>query len=68
VIGARQLVVHEAFETTVISELYPVLLTPITKIGAESLGGAERTTFLHPPAICAAPFSSLKKTPVDSHT
>ena len=67
-IGARQLVVQEAFETTVISELYPVLLTPITKIGDESFGGAERTTFLHPPTICPADFSSLKKTPVDSQT
>merc|ERR1719421_241470 len=47
--GARQLVVHEAFETTVSAPVYLVLFTPMTYIGTESLGGAEMMTFLQPP-------------------
>ena len=49
VMGARQLVVHEAFETTVMSEVYFSSLTPITKIGTLSLGGAEMIAFFAPP-------------------
>jgi len=41
-------------------------LTPTTNIGASSFGGAERTTFFAPPAICAAPLSLVRKTPVAS--
>merc|ERR1719262_454149 len=44
--GARQLVVHEAFDTTVSPPEYFVLLTPMTYIGTESFGGAEMMTFL----------------------
>merc|ERR1719191_1467468 len=47
--GARQLVVHEALETTVSAPVYFVLLTPMTYIGTASLGGAEIMTFLQPP-------------------
>ena len=47
--GARQLVVHDALETTCMSLVYPCSLTPITNIGVSSLAGAEMTTFLAPP-------------------
>jgi len=47
--GARQLVVHEALETTFMLEAYFCWLTPMTKIGTSSLGGAEMMTFLAPP-------------------
>merc|ERR1711990_327683 len=57
VMGARQLVVQEALETTVMSLLYPSWLTPTTKIGQASFGGAERTTFLAPPLMWRSPFS-----------
>ena len=66
--GAKQLVVQEAFETISISVVYPSSFTPITKSGTSSFGGAERTTFLAPPAICLFPPSLERKTPVDSHT
>merc|ERR1719238_544820 len=49
--GARQLVVHEAFESTLMSGVYLVWLTPITNIGA-SAEGAEMMTFLAPPFKC----------------
>merc|ERR1712000_325727 len=41
--GARQLVVQEALEMTGMSDLYSLLLTPMTNIGA-SAEGAEMTT------------------------
>lgn len=41
--GARQFVVHEAFDTTSISAVYLLWLTPITNIGA-SPEGALMTT------------------------
>merc|ERR1711904_578948 len=47
--GARQLVVQEAFETTVSPPVYFVLFTPMTYIGTASFGGAEIMTFLQPP-------------------
>merc|ERR1719262_1370036 len=65
--GARQLVVQEAFETTVRSLVYFSLFTPITNIGA-SADGAEITTFFAPPFKCNAAFSWPVKTPVDSQT
>ena len=46
--GARQLVVHDAFESTLMSGVYVVWLTPITNMGA-SAEGAEMITFLAPP-------------------
>jgi hypothetical protein len=65
--GARQLVVHEAFESTLTPFVYFVWLTPITNIGA-SADGAEMITFLAPPCRCADAFSTVVKMPVDSHT
>merc|ERR1719310_2310450 len=65
--GARQLVVHDALESTVMSGVYLVWLTPITNIGA-SAEGAEMMTFLAPPARCALALSIVVKMPVDSHT
>merc|ERR1719310_1872188 len=65
--GARQLVVHDALESTVMSGVYLVWLTPMTNIGA-SADGAEMMTFLAPPPRCALAFSIVVKMPVDSHT
>merc|ERR1711970_144875 len=63
--GARQLVVHEALETTFMSLVYFSWLTPITNMGA-SAEGAEMTTFLAPPLKWRPAFSMVVKTPVDS--
>merc|ERR1719217_176129 len=65
--GARQLVVHEALESTLMSFVYFVWLTPITNMGA-SAEGAEIMTFLQPPCRCMDAFSITVKMPVDSHT
>ena len=46
--GAKQLVVHEAFETTLALGSYASKLTPHTYMGASALG-AEMMTFLAPP-------------------
>mmetsp|Transcript_123183 Transcript_123183/g.330838 ORF Transcript_123183/g.330838 Transcript_123183/m.330838 type:complete len:227 (+) Transcript_123183:59-739(+) len=62
--GARQLVVQDAFDTTVCSFLYSLWLTPITNMGTPSLGGAEMITFLAPPRMCSSAFSLAVKTPV----
>merc|ERR1719421_2821806 len=51
--GAKQFVVHDALLTTSLSEVYSVLLTPITNMGTSSFGGAEMITFLHPPPRCS---------------
>lgn len=47
--GARQLVVQDALEITLSSALYYLWLTPYTKSGVASLGGADRIIFLAPP-------------------
>merc|ERR1719426_504604 len=65
--GPRQLVVHEALESTLTSLVYLVWLTPITNMGA-SAEGAEMITFLQPPWMCIEAFSMTVKMPVDSHT
>merc|ERR1719379_1562267 len=65
--GARQLVVHEAFESTLMSLVYLFWFTPMTNIGA-SAEGAEMMTFFAPPFRCAEAFSMVVKMPVDSHT
>ena len=65
--GAKQLVVHDAFEITDSLSLYSVWLTPTTYIGA-SADGAEITTFFAPPEKCAEACSVVVKTPVDSTT
>jgi len=65
--GARQLVVHEALETTApTSLLYSVLFTPMTYIGVASLLGALMMTFLHPPWTWAPAFSAVVKTLPDT--
>merc|ERR550537_1840120 len=66
--GARQFVVHDAFETTWMSDLYSVWFTPQTNIGTSSFGGAEMITFLQPPPKCSPAFGLSQKTPVDSQT
>merc|ERR1719446_782430 len=66
--GARQLVVQEAFETTVSPPVYLVLFTPMTYIGTTSFGGAEMMTFLHPPPQWSLALGSSQKMPVDSQT
>merc|ERR1719440_286567 len=65
--GARQLVVHDALDSTVMSDVYLVWLTPMTNIGA-SAEGAEMMTFLAPPLGCSLALSMVVKMPVDSHT
>ena len=63
--GAKQFVVHEAFETTFMLLLYCFLLTPTTIVG-ESFEGAEMTTFLAPLLICLDASSVVVDFPVDS--
>merc|ERR1719231_2060711 len=65
--GARQLVVHDAFESTLMSFVYLVWLTPMTNMGA-SADGAEMITFLAPPFKCIEALSMTVKMPVDSQT
>ena len=65
--GAKQLVVHEALETTSMLDSYFSWLTPITNMGA-SPEGAEMTTFLAPPFKWAEAASVEVKAPVDSTT
>ena len=65
--GARQLVVHEAFDTTAMSPRRPAQLTPTTNMGA-SADGAEITTRFAPPCRCLDAPSTEVKTPVDSTT
>merc|ERR1711924_462112 len=66
--GARQFVVHDAFDTTWMSDLYSVWFTPQTNIGTSSFGGAEMITFLQPPPKCKPAFGLSQNTPVDSQT
>merc|ERR1719443_2019896 len=65
--GARQLVVHDALDSTLTSLVYLFWFTPMTNIGA-SAEGAEMMTFFAPPFRCAEAFSMVVKMPVDSHT
>ena len=64
-IGARQLVVHEALETTLSSALYSLWLTPNTKRGVSSFGGADIMTFFAPPPKCFEAVSVVRDFPVD---
>merc|ERR1719238_1786775 len=65
--GPRQLVVHDALDSTLMSAVYVLWLTPMTNIGA-SAEGAEMMTFLAPPLRCALALSIVVKMPVDSQT
>ena len=67
--GARQLVVHDALETTVWLAFSVSWLTPYTMVPSTSLPpGAEMMTFFAPPARCAEAFSLVVKKPVHSIT
>ena len=66
-IGARQLVVQEAFENTKSSSVITSLFTPNTTVLASG-EGAEITTFLAPAITCCKACSFFKKRPVDSKT
>ena len=61
--GAKQFVVHEAFEIICNSFLYSLWFTPIQNIGVWSLGGADITTFLAPLAKWFFHTSVVKKNP-----
>ncbi|KAH3684592.1 hypothetical protein WICPIJ_004423 [Wickerhamomyces pijperi] len=65
--GARQLVVHEAFESKSKSLVTSSSLTPTTNIGTV-LEGAVMITFLAPAFKCLEAVSTSLKTPVDSMT
>merc|ERR1719454_2212265 len=65
--GARQLVVHEALDSTLTSFVYVVWLTDMTNMGA-SAEGAEMINVLSPPPRCALALSMVVKMPVDSQT
>ena len=45
------MVVQEALDTNVISEVYLLLLTPMTNMGVSSLEGAPMTTCLAPASM-----------------
>ena len=61
VMGARQLVVQEALETTSISGVYRLWFTPMTKVGVmSSLAGAEMMTFFAPCRKWAEAFSVVQ--------
>ena len=67
--GARQLVVHDAFEMTwCAAGSYSSLLTPMTKVASSFLAGAEMMTFLAPAVMCAFALVASVKKPVDSMT
>ena len=65
-IGARQLVVHEPFEITVIPGLIASVLTPNTTVASTPSAGAEISTFLAPAAISCEALSLLVNRPVHS--
>ena len=66
---ARQLVVHEAFETSSCrSGSYVCSLTPRTTVMSGSFATAVITTFFAPACRCLDEVSLSRKTPVDSTT
>ena len=66
---ARQLVVHDALDTTKSCAGSKVSsLTPITNVASASLAGAEMITRRAPALMCAAAFSRLVSRPVLSIT
>ena len=67
--GARQFVVHEAFEMIVCwSASYASSFTPMTTVKSTFVAGAEMITLRAPPAMCAFACSPSVKKPVDSIT
>ncbi len=68
-IGARQLVVQEAFETMRCSGRRSASLTPITIIASiSSLDGTVRMTRRAPDCRCPSSFARVRSAPVDSMT
>ena len=68
-IGARQFVVHDAFEITVWAVgSYCSWFTPMTMVMSSLVAGAEMMTFLAPPSMCARALVASVKKPVDSMT
>src|SRR5713101_1365072 len=66
---ARQLVVHEALDTSsCLTGSYFCSLTPSTTVMSGSLAGAVITTFLAPAWRCLVVVALSRKTPVDSTT
>src|SRR5574342_215115 len=66
---ARQLVVHEALETSsCLTGSYFCSLTPSTTVMSGSLAGAVMITFLAPACRCLVVVALSRKTPVDSTT
>ena len=51
-IGARQLVVQEAFDTNFVPFSYALWFTPQTNMGVSSFDGADITTYFAPASIC----------------
>src|SRR5690606_12043524 len=67
--GAKPLVVHDAFDTTVWLDLSTSWFTPYTTVASTSLPpGAEINTFLAPAFKCALAASLVVKRPVQSST
>src|SRR5690606_4134698 len=65
--GARQLVVHDAFEM-IAWPAYVLSFTPYTNIGVSSFDGADRITFFAPASMCFCAVSLVRNRPVDSIT
>src|SRR4051794_40627579 len=69
IIGTKQLVVHEAFDTTRWAAGSKVSsLTPITNVASAPVAGAEMITRGAPASRCAAALARSVKKPVDSTT
>ena len=66
--GAKQFVVHEAFETISCPGVNSFSLTPYTTVASASLAGAEINTFRAPACRCFEAFSFDAKSPVHSNT
>src|SRR6266542_4623168 len=67
--GARQLVVHDAFEMMLcLAGSYLSWFTPRTMVTSSFFAGAEMTTFLTGPRRCFLASSALVNLPVDSIT
>ena len=66
--GARQLVVHDAFDTNFMSGVYFSRFTPQTNVGVSSFAGPDITTTCAPPSRCPCAFSFVMNWPVHSIT
>ena len=67
--GARQFVVHDAFEMMCcVAASYCSWFTPTTNVPSSFLAGAEMMTFLAPASRCAFALVASVKKPVDSMT